>query len=204
MAIKDDKNRWIDGAGNPVPPKYIDPIDKKRDALVEKQLRQAFLMQERLRKFKQNVQADIEKYLSWLAEKNGEDALSPGGNYMLTGFSGRKRIQIKINKVIEFDERLQLAKQKIDDCLERWSQGANDNLKAVVFDAFKVDRKGNVDTKRILGLRKLKINDRAWKEAMELITQAVTITGTRSYILFQVRENQDSEWDTLRLDLAGV
>jgi hypothetical protein len=123
---------------------------------------------------------------------------------MLTGFSGRKRIQIKINKVIEFDERLQLAKQKIDDCLERWSQGANDNLKAVVFDAFKVDRKGNVDTKRILGLRKLKINDRAWKEAMELITQAVTITGTRSYILFQVRENQDSEWDTLRLDLAGV
>ncbi len=204
MALKDDKGRWIDSTGNPVPPKYIDPVDKMRDRLVEKQIRQALVMQDRLRKYKAAVLADLDKYLTWLAERHGEEALSPGGNYMLTGFSGRKRVQIKINKVIEFDERLHLAKQKIDDCLERWSQGANDNLKAVVFDAFKVDRKGNVDTKRILGLRKLKIKDKAWGEAMELITEAVTITGTRSYLMFQIRQDADAEWQTLRLDLAGV
>jgi len=204
MATKDDKGRWIDASGNPVPVKYIDPVEKKRDVLVEKQIRQALLMQERLRKFKFSVLADIAKYLDWLAERNGEQSLSPGGNYQLTGFSGSKRVMIKINKVIEFDERLQLAKQKIDDCLERWSQGANDNLKAVVFDAFKVDRKGNVDTKRILGLRKLKIRDKAWIAAMELITEAVTITGTRSYLMFQVKADKDAEWETLRLDLAGV
>ena len=204
MAEKDKKGRWIDPAGSHVPPKYIDPVDKKRDQLVEKEIRQALLMQERLSKFKAAVMADIGKYLDWLATRCGEDSLSPGGNYQLTNFSGTRRLQVKVNKVIEFDERLQLAKQKIDDCLERWSEGANDNLKAVVFDAFKVDRKGNVDTKRILGLRKLKITDKAWKAAMDLITEAVTVTGTRSYLIFQQKKTRESEWETIRLDLAGV
>ena len=204
MATKDDHGYWIDGSGAHIPPKYIDPVDKKRDVLVEKQIRQALLLQERLRKLKENVLADIGNYLDWLADLHGEESLSPGGNYMLTGFSGNKRLQIKINKVLEFDERLQLAKKKIDECLERWSQDANDNLKVVVFDAFKVDRKGNVDTKRILGLRKLKIKDAAWNKAMDLITDAVTVTGQRSYLMFQLKADQDAEWETLRLDLAGV
>jgi hypothetical protein len=204
MSVKDEKGNWIDGVGAAIPPKYIDPVDKKRDQLVEKELKAALLMQDRLAAFKKTVLGDIGKYLDWLAAKHGEETLSPGGNYMLTGFSGNKRLQIKVNKVIEFDERLQLAKKKIDACLERWSQGANDNFKVVVFDAFKVDRKGNVDTKRILGLRKLKIKDAEWVAAMDLITEAITITGNRSYLMFQMKANKDAEWETVRLDLAGV
>ncbi len=204
MADKTKDGKWIDAVGNPVPVKYIDPVDKRRDKLVEKEIRQAFLLQERMAKFKSAVLADIGKYLDWLAIQHGEKALSPGGNYILTGFSGNKRLQIKVNKVIEFDERLQLAKKKIDACLERWSEGASDNFKVVVFDAFKVDRKGNVDTKRILGLRKLKIQDKKWNEAMDLITDAITITGNRSYLMFQTKPHKDAEWETVRLDLAGV
>ena len=204
MAEKDDKGRWIDGAGNHVPMKYIDPVDKKRDQLVEKEIRACLLMQQRLAAFKAGVLADITKYLDWLADRSGDKAFSPGGNYQLTNFSGNRRVQIKVNKVIEFDERLQLAKQKIDDCLERWSEGANDNLKVVVFEAFKVDSKGNVDVKRIIGLRKLKFRDKVWIAAMDLITESITITGTRSYLLFMRKENKDAEWETIRLDLAGV
>ncbi len=204
MAKKDDKGRWIDASGQPVPPKYIDPVDKKRDALVEKLFRRALQARERLRTFKDQVSTDLEKYLDWLAHHEGEEALNPGGNYKLTTFSGDKRVQIKINKVIDFDERLQLAKQKIDRCIERWSEGANDNLKVIIYDAFKVDRKGQVDAKRILSLRSLQIRDKEWQAAMDLITDAVTITGTRSYLLFLYRDDPGGQWQTLRLDLAGV
>lgn len=204
MPVKDDQGRWIDAAGNHIPVKYVDPVKKKRDAMVEKLFRQAFAAQDRLKKFKDLVAGDIAKHLDWLATTNGEEALNPGGNYDLDTFFGDKRIKVKINKVIEFDERLQLAKQKIDSCLDRWSEGANQNLKAVVFDAFKSDKKGKVDSHRILGLRSLKIKDREWLAAMELITEAITITGTRKYISFQFKENPESEWETIRLDLAGV
>lgn len=204
MPIKDDKGRWLDAAGNHVPPKYIDQVDKKRDAMVEKLFRQALQAQERLQKFKALVEKDVAKYLTWLAETKGEEVLSPGGNYELRTFSGDKQLCVDVNKVIAFDERLQLAKQKINRCLELWSDGADDKLKAVVFDAFKVDRKGQLDSKRILGLRALKINDEDWQAAMDLITEAITITGTRRYLRFQVKDGQDAEWRTLRLDLAGV
>lgn len=203
MAKKDAKGRWIDGAGNPVPPRYIGAVDKRRDRLVEKDFRLALQAQTRLEQFKAQVADDIAAYLKWLGEKNGENALNPGGNYMLTGFSGDKRIHIKVNQVLEFDEQLQVAKVKIDRCLEKWTEGGNQNAKVVIFDAFKVDQKGRVDTRRILALRRLKIKDRDWRAAMDLITEAVMVTGTRSYLLFQERA-ENGEWRTLRLDLAGV
>lgn len=204
MPVKDDKGRWIDAAGNPIPTKYVSPVDKKRDAMVEKLFKQALQAQDKLQKFKVSVMTEITKYLDWLASVNGEDSLNPGGNYELKTFHGDKQVKIKVNKVLEFDERLQLAKKKIDACLEKWSDGANDNFKTVVFDAFNVDRKGNVDTKRILGLRKIKIKDKEWQAAMELIAEAITITGTREYLIFQIKRDRNAEWETIRLDLAGV
>ncbi len=204
MAIKDQQGRWIDAKGDHIPMKYVDPVSKKRDVMVEKLHREAIKAQERLRKFKGDVTAEIGKYLDWLATTNGEESLNPGGNYSLDSFSGNLRIQVKVNKVIRFDERLALAKQKIDRCAERWSVGANENLQVVVTQAFALDKKGNVDTGRILGLRTWKIKDKEWKEAMDLITEAITVTGTREYLLFMVKDTPEDEWRTIRLDLAGV
>lgn len=204
MARKDELGRWIDAKGDPIPAKYVDPVAKKRDAMVEKLHRQAVKAQEQLRKFKELVTADISKYLDWLAETAGEEALNKGGNYALDSFSGDRRVTVKVNKVVHFDERLQLAKQKIDRCAAKWSVGASENLQVVVSHAFSVDKKGNVDTSRILGLRTWKIKDPEWQAAMDLITEAITITGTREYLLFQVKSSPDAEWQTIRLDLAGV
>jgi hypothetical protein len=204
MARKDDLGRWIDAKGDSIPAKYVDPVAKKRDAMVEKLHRQALKAQEHLRKFKQAVSADIGSYLDWLATTAGEEKLNPGGNYSLDSFSGDLRVTIKVNKVVAFDERLQLAKQKIDRCAKAWSVGANENLQVVVSHAFSTDKKGNVDTSRILGLRNWKIKDPEWQAAMDLITEAITITGTREYLLFQTKPAPDAEWKTIRLDLAGV
>lgn len=204
MARKDELGRWIDAKGDPIPVKYVDPVAKKRDVMVEKLHRLALQEQERLRKLKELVRHDIARYLDWLATTNGEEALNPGGNYNLDNFSGNMRISVKVNKVIAFDERLQLAKQKIDRCAAEWSVGAHENLQVVVSHAFIQDKKGNVDTSRILGLRTWKIKDPEWQAAMDLITEAITITGTREYLIFQVKGNTESEWQTIRLDLAGV
>jgi hypothetical protein len=204
MAITDKNGNWIDPVGRPVPKKYVQPILRRRDALVEKLHRLAVMEQERLARFKAQVDKDIDDYLAKLAKEHGEESLNEGGNYILTNFSGNRRVQLKIGKFIEFDERLNVAKQKIDRCLEKWGEGGNENLKVIVYDTFKVDQKGRVDTKSILGLRRHQIKDKDWQDAMELISEAVTVVAKKAYLLFQVRPNQDSEWETIRLDLAGV
>jgi len=204
MATKDKNGNWLDGTGKAVPPKYVSPIDKRRDAMVERLFKKALRHQDALTKFKEEIWADVEEYLDWLAAQYGEKHLSPQGNYELKTFDGGRQIRVKVNKLIEFDEKLQLAKLKIDKCIESWSEGANDNLRVIIFDAFRTDQKGFVDTKRILGLRTLKIKDKTWKEAMTLIGEAITITGSRRYFHFQIRENVKAPWQTIRLDLAGV
>lgn len=202
MAKTDKKGNWIDGAGNSVPKRYVDPVDKRRDVMVEKIFKEAIAVAGRIKKLRKMVTSEVEKYLDQGAEENKVER-NKGGNYRLTGFSGDKRLQIKVVKFIDFDERLQFAKQKIDNCLERWSQGANGNLRAVVFDAFKVDTKGRVDTKRILGLRKLNIKDAEWQQAMELISKAVTVVSAKAYVIFETREQLDKDWETLRIDIAA-
>ncbi len=205
MAIKDEKGNWLDGAGHAVPPQYIAKIDRDRDAMVERILKQVEAEHERLVKLKAKITGEIERYLTKAAKEAGLKE-NPGGNYTFTSFSGDKQVELKVAKFIEFDERLKFAKAKIDACLERWSEGANGNLKVIVYDAFKVDEKGKVDTKRILGLRKLKIpsKEKEWHEAMDLIAQAVTINGKKAYLHFRKRNFETKVWETVRLDFASL
>lgn len=203
MSKVDKKGNWIDATGNSVPKKYVTPLDKRRDSMVEKLFREALAAQDKLIKLRRLVDAEVEKYLDSAAAEILNFERNEGGNYTFTGFSGDKKVMVKVVNYIDFDERLQFAKQMIDACLERWSEGANDNLRAVVFDAFKVDAKGRVDTKRILGLRRLNIKDQEWKQAMDLISQAVTVIAAKEYVIFQRRPDQSADWQTVRLDIAA-
>ena len=41
MAKRMRKAGWIDASGNPIPVKYVDPVEKKRDPMVERLHREA-------------------------------------------------------------------------------------------------------------------------------------------------------------------
>lgn len=66
--------------------------------------------------------------------------------------------------------RLLVAKALVDKCLRDWSADASDNIKALITGAFDVDSKGELNTAKILGLRKVDIQDANWLKAMEAIS----------------------------------
>lgn len=204
MALKDKNGNWLDGAGQPVPVKYVDKIAKKRDAMVARVVKKALTEEARLMDLKREFMAEINGYLDWLVEQHGTEALNDGGNYILSGFSQDQRVTLKIQKFLNFDERIHIVKQKIDSCLTRWSQGGNAHLKAVVFEAFKVDQQGRLDTMRVLSLRRIKIQDKEWLEAMELLTEAISVVGSKAYIILQVRPARTADWRTIRLNFNGL
>jgi hypothetical protein len=69
--------------------------------------------------------------------------------------------------------------------------------------AFDVDQKGRINVKEILGLRKLKIRNKKWQKAMDLIDDARTVMSNKAYIRFQKRRN-DGNWETILIDLAAI
>ena len=84
----------------------------------------------------------------------------------------------------------------------RWTQGGNDNIKALVEHAFQTDKAGNISVTRTLGLRRLDIKDEQWLKAMEAIADSISITGSKTYLRLYQRNNKDV-MEQISLDIAN-
>lgn len=94
-------------------------------------------------------------------------------------------------------------KKLIDDCVIAWSDGANDNLKALVDHAFRVNKQGRIDVNEVLGLRQVEIDDARWQEAMDAIADSIRVTGTSQYLRIYERQ-PNGKYEQVSLDIAGV
>lgn len=186
ITVKRGKHvHWIDAEGLLVPLKHISEKDQKRDALVEKVVNKAIDLQETISREKQEMRELIYAHLDEVAGSFGEEWQ---GNAVLTSFSGDKQVQVRQHKLQEFDETLNVAKSKIDKCIVEWSAGSKTELIALVNQAFKVDKKGNLDVRALLKLPNLEIDHPIWREAMEIIQRAVQVRDTKEYFNFRVRD----------------
>jgi hypothetical protein len=152
-------------------------------------MERALKLHEHIIKEKHSIIKIVEDYLNDVARKNNVEWK---GNALLLTFDEKYKIEIRYREKIQFGIELQLAKQKIDECIKAWSENSNDNLKAIINEAFQVDKRGQLARYRIFALRRYKIKDPIWKEAMELIDKAITVTSTKQYISFSVRDEAGS------------
>jgi len=198
--VKNGKRFWIDAEGNPIPESYVSKGDKKRDRLVEKLFKQAEKMNLKLKQMKENHLHEIERFLGEVAAEYGTDWK---GNAELRNFSQDKEISVQINKKIAFNEKLQIARVKINQCIEKWSEDTDMKIRVLINRAFKVDAKGNLDSKLILSLRSIKIKDKLWMEAMELISESIQIEYSKKYLHFRFKD-ANGKWQTISLNFSHL
>lgn len=197
------KGYMLRADGALVPADKVKPVDKDRDQVVRDLCEQAKRASADLLAFKlasmQAVQDFVDRSLADYDVKYGKAK----GNVTLTSFDGRYQIVRQMQETISFDERLQAAKVLIDECIHRWAKGSNANIKALVNNAFQVDKQGLVSTARVLGLRSLQIDDAQWLDAMRAIGDSMQVASTKPYIRFYER-NDNGAWVAIPLDVAGV
>ena len=191
----------IDDEGVECPMKYIDKKVLARHNVVEKVIKKVEKAQKDLKSLKGELFNEVKGYLDLVASEYGEDWK---GNAKLLNFDKTKEVEMSICRCIRFDERLNIAKSKIDDCLKRWSGNASDELKAIVMRAFNVDKKGNVDVRQILGLKQCKIDDPVWREAMAIIDDSITTTNSKEYLIFSTRDNPRGQFKTISLNFSNI
>lgn len=170
--------------GHLVPESLIKPIDLLRDDVVRKQVVAALALQLQMAAAKVQMQRELEDYLDLSAQEYGVTYGGAKGNITLTSYDGSMKVERAIGEHRIFDERIQAAKAQIDACIERWSEGSSDEIRALVDHAFRVNKGGHVDVNQVLSLRKLEIQDVEWKEAMKAIADAITVVGKAEYIRF--------------------
>lgn len=198
------KQFMTDAQGRQVPVSMIKKFDLKRNDLVCSIMSRAFAERERLAEFKRQVWEEIQAFVDESAKDSGAKKLGgKKGNITLTSFDGRYKLIVAVNDGILFNEKLQIAKQLIDECIGKWSKNARPELKVLVDDAFNVGKNGLVSTGKVLGLRRLNITDTTWRRAMDAITESIQVVSSKTYMRFYERQDDES-YKQIPLDVASL
>ena len=191
------------GMGHLVPTELVKDIDKLRDQTVRRIVDAAQGAAIAVQLFKAAADADITAFTGISAERYGTNLGGVKGNISLTSYDGKFMVIKAIGEFFTYDERLQVAKALVDECITSWETGADARIRALVMHAFQVNKAGKVNLKRILGLRQLQIDDPTWKKAMEAIGEAIQVAGSKAYLRIYERQADDS-YKQINLDLASL
>lgn len=198
------KEYWRDAKDNLTPAELVKEIDKARDALVHEWVERGRDLSKAISHFKEGIFGDVQAFIELSAEKYGAKVGGNKGNVTLFSYDGKYKIQRAINESLQFDERIQAAKVLIDECLNEWSEGSRPELKALIERAFNVDKEGNLNTSRILGLRRVEIQDSRWQNAMQAISESVQVVSSKAYVRLYERVGETDQYVPIALDVAGA
>ncbi|MGU5685976.1 DUF3164 family protein [Aeromonas allosaccharophila] len=189
--------------GHWVPENLITPADKLRDEVVMGIIAAAREQRSQLAAFKIGAMQQIADFVDLSAEQYGVAWGGTKGNVTLLSFDGRYKLIRAVGEHRKFDERIQAAKALIDQCIERWSDGASSEIRALVDHAFRVSKSGHIDVNQVLSLRQLNIDDPDWLLAMQAAVDAIQVTGTSQYLRLYERDAH-GRYIQMSLDLAKV
>lgn len=189
--------------GHLVPMAQVREIDRARDELVREKIAKIKAAQRTLRDLKMELLDDITAFVQLSAERYEVKVGGDKGNVTLESFDGRYRLKRQMSENLAFDEGLQAAKALIDACLCEWCEQSPGELRAVVDQAFRVNKEGRINTAAILALRRLDIRDERWLRAMQAIGDSLTVTDTKAYVRAYERD-QYGKYQAIPLDMAAV
>lgn len=203
MSEVNKENYMKDRKGRLVPVDQVSDYDLAMDSFVKEQVAAAKVKSADLSDFKQRAFDECYAWLDLVAEKYGRTRGGVKGNVTFSSFDGSEQITIRVQETLTFGPELQIAKDLIDECVTEWSEGANANLRAIIGDAFQVDKEGQLNTGRILSLRRVKIQDERWNRAMEAISESLQVAMSKTYINFREKDKH-GKLINIPLDIAAI
>ncbi|MDA5523340.1 MULTISPECIES: DUF3164 family protein [Yersinia] len=193
----------LDRKSRLVPISQVSDFDLEMDAFVRAQVAEALEENARIKAFKAKSFNECYAWLDLVAEKYGKTRGGAKGNVTFPSYDGSEQICIAVQDSLTFGPELQIAKELIDECISEWSVDANENLRAIILDAFAVDKEGQLSTSRILSLRRIKIDDPRWHQAMEAISESLQVAVSKTYINFR-RKNSEGKLVNIPINIAAV
>lgn len=193
-----------DAKGRLVPRFQVKPQHILEDELVRDLGANAVAIHMSLATLKERALTKSADFLDLLAQEYETTRGGKKGNFTLKTYDGSMEVQVSVSDYLNFGPELKIAKDLIDDCVTTWSEGADDKLRTLIDDAFQVNKTGRIDTHRVLGLRRLNIEDEKWDRAMTAISDALRVDETRTYVRFYRVDPETKARAAIVLDLAGV
>lgn len=191
-------------AGHLVPEGQVREHDKLRDQVARELALEAEDLNARLVAFKKKALRDIEDLVTMAAERYGVRLGGKIGNVTAATFDGAYKVERAYAERTTFTEEIEAARELINQCIIRWSEGANANIRALVDRAFRTDSKGQLRTSAVLDLLRLEIDDDEWQRAMQALKDSIQSIGSVVYIRAYRRIGDGDQYQAIPLNLAAV
>lgn len=189
-------------AGELIPLAMVKPQDLLQDGAVRELMGEADQLSAAISAFRTAAFEKVAALVELLRDQYGSKAGSGKGNLTLATIDGLWRVQVQVADRIRFGAELQVAKGLVDELVSEWSADANAELKAIVLNAFNVDKEGQINRGALLGLLRLNITEPRWLRAMDALRDSIKVDGSAEYIRFQRRPNPKARWETVSLNIA--
>ena len=190
--------------GHLVPEHQVREHDKLRDGVARDLSTIALDINKALAAFKAKALADIDDLIAISSARYGVTIGGKKGNASITTYDGQFKIERAMAERITFTEEILAAKELIDQCIRKWSEGANSHLRVLVDRAFRANRQGQIKTGDVLSLLRVEIDDPDWKRAMEALKDSIQVNGTAVYIRVYQRIGQTEQYQPINLNIAAV
>jgi hypothetical protein len=194
-----------DGKGNLVPLCNVKQTDLIRDEFVTQAIALAKKQQRELAKFKAAQMSEVDGFVDLLAQSHDVHLGGKKGNITLRSFDHKLKVTIQNQERIELGPELIVAKEIIDQLLDKWTKNGNENIRTIVNNVFSTDKAGMVNPQRILGLRRYEIDDDSgqWQKAMNIIADSVGVVDSDRFIRFY-ETDPDGKEQAISLDIAKL
>lgn len=174
--------------GHLVPLDQVKEVDKIRDELVSKLVKDAKIISDNTQKFKDACYTHIASFVGLAAQEHGLTIGGNKGNLTITSYDGRYRICRANDDLIEFNESITIAREMFFKLIEEWSKESNSYIVALVHNAFSTDKNGHLSMAKILSLRSAEVDHPEWKKAIDIINKSLQVWQTKTYIRFYEKD----------------
>ncbi|MCT4654385.1 MAG: DUF3164 family protein [Cohaesibacter sp.] len=187
---------------------HIDNIKaqhKLEDELVKKIHAKAQPINNSLAEFRAGAIEEIDEFVDLLvAEYGGKKRGGKKGNVTLTTFDGSQRVELVVSETLGFGAELLAAKELIEECLREWGETSHPNLRTIIEQAFRLNRKGELSVSNVMTLHQYDFDDPRWLQAMSAINDATRINSSKRYVRVLKRRGEADSYVTVPLDAANA
>lgn len=176
---------YTDAMGREVPASYVPKFAKAKDAAARKILAAWKKEEARLKALWKETVAAVEKIH---AEARKEEKLEPAavadkGYFSFRTFDGKVVVRLDRAREVSYNEKIDLAKELIDEAVEEIAGDTAGDLRTIVESAFKPRGKNRtLDRQRLGDICKMNVRNAKWQKAVELIKAAAEESGRMDYV----------------------
>ena len=194
-----------DRRGNRIAVQNIKPQHIEEHILTMELLEEGRELSARLKAFREKCLTRIPAHRVHIAEAYEANLrANRKGNMTISTYDGRGKVEVRVTEFLTFGAELSAAKEVIDNCIRRWSEGSDAKIKTLIDDAFQTDAKNRINVQRVLGLRQYNFDDAEWQKAMQMISDAVRVAHSKSYVTISEFDAATDRLVSIPLSISNV